>query len=217
MLFRSTASGGGSNATGSGGSSFVSGHDGAIAIESKNSTTPKSGCLVGTTDIECSKHYSSKVFTNTIIKAGNETMPTSTGTTQIGQAGNGYIQITKLGTNSQENSYKEPILNGADPILDEGMIPVIIDNNGTVKKADIKSQWYNYNNQEWANVVLVKESVRSKHKTDLKDTIIDPNNILAYLVWIPRYKYIKPTSGNTAPSTIEDRTTVVYGNIMFDH
>src|SRR5574344_1472130 len=40
--------------------------------------------------------------------------------------------------------YKEAILNGADPELSEGMIPVTIANDGTVTKADIYSQWYNY-------------------------------------------------------------------------
>ena len=46
----------------------------------------------------------------------------------------------------------------AAPELDDGMIPVVIDNSGsettikTISKSD--SNWYNYKNKEWANVVL---------------------------------------------------------------
>ena len=41
-----------------------------------------------------------------------------------------------------ESRYSEELLNGADPILEEPLIPVIIETDGTVKKADVKSEWY---------------------------------------------------------------------------
>ena len=88
--------------------------------------------------------------------------------------------------------YSESILNGAAPELDDGMIPVVIDNSGsettvkTVKRND--SSWYNYENKEWANVVLTTSSSRSKY-LDTTDVSVSKDDILAYYVWIPRYKY----------------------------
>lgn len=42
------------------------------------------------------------------------------------------------------------------PDIKDGMIPVVISSNGitsTVSEDD--ASWYNYNNKEWANMVLV--------------------------------------------------------------
>jgi len=73
------------------------------------------------------------------------------------------------------------------------MIPVNIANDGTVKKADITKSWYNYTNKQWANVVLVTKDTREKHITEVGDTVIPSADILAYLVWIPRYSYAIPS------------------------
>ena len=54
--------------------------------------------------------------------------------------------------------YKEGILNGADPVFKEGLIPVTIDNKGVVRKADITSEWYSYGKKNWANAVILKNS-----------------------------------------------------------
>ena len=80
--------------------------------------------------------------------------------------------------------YKDSILNGADPELKDNLVPVVIENGGTVKKADIYSEWYNYTNKTWANAVLLNGNDTYK----VGDTI-EENNIKAYYVWIPRYKY----------------------------
>ena len=80
------------------------------------------------------------------------------------------------------------------PVLDDGMIPVVFDtSNGTVIKtvSSTDSSWYDYSNQEWANVVLVKESgtqTRAYYKANPGVTV-NENDILAYYVWIPRYSY----------------------------
>lgn len=86
-------------------------------------------------------------------------------------------------------TYRDTILNGADPVLKEGMIPVTIDADGTVKKADMTSAWYDYDNKMWANAVLVTNATRSNYKTIESGTTIPETDILAYFVWIPRYKY----------------------------
>lgn len=85
--------------------------------------------------------------------------------------------------------YVDPILNGADPELDEGMIPVVIASDGTLTKADLKKEWYNYNDKKWANIVLVSEDVRNEYMNAEPGTNINTSKVLAYYVWIPRYKY----------------------------
>ena len=73
--------------SGSGGSSFISGHTGCNAISS--SSTENNIIHTGQPN-----HYSGYVFTNTVMKAGNESMPSPTGGTETGHSGNGYCKIT---------------------------------------------------------------------------------------------------------------------------
>jgi hypothetical protein len=72
---------------GGGGSSFISGHSGCKAITSSSTST-------SITHSSSANHYSGKVFTNTVMKAGNESMPSPTGGTETGHSGNGYCLIT---------------------------------------------------------------------------------------------------------------------------
>ena len=86
-----------SNASGraSGGSSYISGHIGCVAITSATDITPLTGCLTGNDNLDCSKHYSGKIFENTNMSSGLESMPTHDGTsTMTGNSGNGYAKIT---------------------------------------------------------------------------------------------------------------------------
>ena len=53
--------------------------------------------------------------------------------------------------------YKDSVLNGADPELKDNLVPVVINNDGTVKKASLYDEWYNYTNKTWANAVLLKD------------------------------------------------------------
>ena len=81
--------------SGAGGSSYISGHTGSVAINAADDITPKTGCDNGTTDITCSYHYSGKKFTDTVMKTGNEEIPSSEGTgISIGQSGNGHVRIS---------------------------------------------------------------------------------------------------------------------------
>ena len=81
-------------------------------------------------------------------------------------------------------NYKESILNGAYPEIKEGLIPVTIDNNGQVKQADLKTEWYSYEKKNWANAVILKADAKVG-----EDGIIKEEDIQQYYVWIPRYKY----------------------------
>ena len=87
--------------------------------------------------------------------------------------------------------YEDPILNGTDPVIKENLVPVTIADNGTVKYADIYNEWYNYENKEWANAVILNEGVTY----NVGDTIQE-SDIESYFVWIPRYRYQIFDEGN---------------------
>ena len=102
------------------------------------------------------------------------------------------------------------------PVLAEGMIPVVYDEGlGIWLKADTNAGWFNYTDKIWANAVMVKndaskESLCSRSRTDYIEampfTPIMEEDILAYYVWIPRYKYKLfnvSYSGGTSPSLID--------------
>ena len=72
---------------GGGGSSFISGYTGCDAID--ESSTEDNIVHTGQPN-----HYSGKVFTNSVMVAGNAVMPKPKGGTEIGHEGNGYCIIT---------------------------------------------------------------------------------------------------------------------------
>ena len=86
---------------------------------------------------------------------------------------------------SYDGTYTESILNGTDPVLKDGLIPVTIDNDGVVKKADITKEWYSYTNKQWANAVILNDESKSYSNEE----VIPEDNIESYFVWIPRYRY----------------------------
>ena len=49
--------------------------------------------------------------------------------------------------------------------------------------------WYDYDSGKWANTVLVSDINRSTYQNAKYGTEIAQSDILAYYVWIPRYKY----------------------------
>jgi hypothetical protein len=101
----------------------------------------------------------------------------------------GEVTVTEVGNTPTTTTYTDSVLNGADPVLDAGMIPVTIDDDGTVKKADLTTAWYDYTNKKWANVVVVTSTSRSTYQSAAANTPITASDILAYYVWIPRYSY----------------------------
>ena len=122
-----------------GGSSYISGYTGSVAIKSASDITPKEGCEDGTTNIECSYHYSGKIFTSPVMIAGNASMPNVAGTgNETGHAGVGAAKITL--------SVKEPYVNDLEvenysfeEIFDESRedYKVIVDKDETSIKINI--------------------------------------------------------------------------------
>lgn len=95
---------------GGGGSSYISGHTGCVAVTSESSSTAKSGCTTGTSDNNCSIHYSGYKFTNTVMIDGSGYNWTNTKGSQVqipsidggyypltfGHDGHGYVRITLI-------------------------------------------------------------------------------------------------------------------------
>ena len=69
------------------------------------------------------------------------------------------------------------------PELLDNMIPIVYDGNNWVY-ADVKEAWYNYDNKEWANAVVLNDNITK----NVGETITEEEIALWY-VWIPRYKY----------------------------
>jgi hypothetical protein len=100
---------------------------------------------------------------------------------------------------TEQNKYTEEILNGADPVVNGSLIPVMIADgtdtykdsegktltSGTVIKADTAEKWYSYENKEWANAIILKDET----KTYETGATIPEDNIESYFVWIPKYSY----------------------------
>ena len=89
--------------------------------------------------------------------------------------------------------YEDPILNGADPVLKENLVPVTIADNGEVRYANTSKEWYSYENKEWANAVILVENPSQEY---VKGDVIQESDIESYFVWIPRYKYQIFDEGN---------------------
>ena len=107
------------------------------------------------------------------------------------------------------------------PVLAEGMIPVVYDEGlGYWIKADINAGWYNYTDKIWANAVMVKTDAtegvecsksRSYYMNAPAYTPVKEEDILAYFVWIPRYKY-KLFNATYARGTSSQLIDVVFEN-----
>ena len=135
----------------------------------------------------------------------------------------GLINITpgaskkiKCNIDFHKNDYTESILNGTDPVLSDNLVPVVLADDGTVTKADIKEQWYKYEDKKWANAVILKDSTKTYNNGDT----IPEDNIESYFVWIPKYSYQifnlgetdgytsgKPTTSNAKEIQIKFGTT----------
>ncbi len=108
---------------------------------------------------------------------------------------------------TESYQFKEDVLNGADPEILYGLIPVVINSNGSVSKANINNNWYSYTNKIWANAVIVKEHVRETYYDALPGSSINTADILGYYVWIPRFEYqlFNTSTNQIDPSSVKIR------------
>ncbi len=82
--------------------------------------------------------------------------------------------------------YVETELNGADPVLGEKMIPVMLSDTGVATYAHDYDKWYSYKDKEWANAVILVDTPSKEYVAG--DTIAE-SDIRGYFVWIPKYSY----------------------------
>ena len=104
----------------------------------------------------------------------------SNGTTNL-KANNVQEAIEEIYNKTIDNSSCK---NVSAPKLGEGLVPVTIENDGTVKYADTSKSWYNYCDKIWANAVILEDGTNYK-----VGDIIQESDIQSYFVWIPKYKY----------------------------
>ena len=113
----------------------------------------------------------------------------------------GYLKSTEYKDDSGANT----------PVLASGMIPVIYDATSDVwKVADIEKEWYNYDEQWWANAVTTSDA---SYRTSPAGTEIPMEDINSMWVWIPRYKYRIPSNiGSSSNVTSPPEIDVVFEN-----
>ena len=86
------------------------------------------------------------------------------------------------------------------PVFPSNMIPVYYvpaasaTEEGVWKKADVNNSnssyiWYDYDNFMWANAVTVTDTNRSTYLSAAAGTEIPIDDINAFFVWIPKFKY----------------------------
>ena len=121
----------------------------------------------------------------------------------------GKTFLFKLGitANQQQNACNPSAVEEPNaPVLVNGMIPIKYDGTKWVKAST--NDWYNYENKEWANAVMVTSGTRDTYMSATAGTTVSEEDILAYYVWIPRYKYqlfnvYSTTSPTIAPIEIQ--------------
>ncbi|MDO5569231.1 MAG: hypothetical protein Q4G04_03880, partial [bacterium] len=81
------------------------------------------------------------------------------------------------------------------PELADGMIPVMYNGSAWVKADTVNPvgvatyPWYDYDNQLWANAIMVTSGTRDTYMNASPGFTITEADVLAYYVWIPRYRY----------------------------
>ena len=110
---------------------------------------------------------------------------------------------------------KDPYLDGSGasaPELYAGLIPIKYDTSNNIVVADYTTEWYNYNNHEWANAILIDQSnttTKAKYINDdgsfKSGTPVSISDVLQMYVWVPRYKYklFNVSGSNSSPQMIE--------------
>ena len=144
-------------------------------------------------DLESGVTYECETGSSSCTYLGSEITDTSTL-----EIGTNIIKYKIKGSDNKVYVYERTIDVAEEklpnsPVLIDGLIPVVYDES-TSKwvKADLTNKnntWYDYKNKVWANAVLVSSTNRSTYQSANVGTTIADADILAFYVWIPRYKY----------------------------
>ncbi len=122
------------------------------------------------------------------------------------------LKYSKIDIKYEDNENKIDIYNSDvpnEPNLVKGMIPITYNEFKKVwEKADY-SNWYDYGNRKWANAVMVTDSSRDNYINAKAGSEVKEEDILTYLVWIPRYRY-------KLFNTLFDKIDPIEINIVFE-
>ena len=122
------------------------------------------------------------------------------------------LKYSKIDIKYEDNENKIDIYNSDvpnEPNLVKGMIPITYNEFKKVwEKADY-SNWYDYGNRKWANAVMVTDSSRDNYINAKAGSEVKEEDILTYLVWIPRYRY-------KLFNTLFDKMDPIEINIVFE-
>ena len=119
-------------------------------------------------------------------------------------------------------TYTEGILNGTDPVLKDELVPVTIEENGTVKKADLESEWYSYANKEWANSIILDDqydtlnSQGNVYGATKNDGYVTLDGVDDYIdLGLENYEFTEGITLMTVFSmkNLPDDTGVIFGNL----
>ena len=111
------------------------------------------------------------------------------------------------------NKYIDKELNGADPELGNKLIPIVInEEDGSVTRANEKDKWYDYDNQKWANAVILRDGKADPGENEP----IEESDIESYFVWIPRYRYQIFDEGNYDGLTTKTNKEKII-NVVFEN
>ncbi len=115
--------------------------------------------------------------TNTsVLSAGTQTLSCTA------RGGNGLTSTTTKMINVKPRIYTDG--SGANmPELLDNMIPIRYDGTNWIY-TDLSDSWYDYDEKEWANAVILNSGVNKS-----VGQMISESEIALWYVWIPRYKY----------------------------
>jgi len=100
---------------------------------------------------------------------------------------NGVLTVPNV-SGSIEVIRNEPYIIEAPNLYNNTLTPVKYTADDGWVIANTSEEWYNYENQEWANAVILKDGVSKTEGTPITVDGDDPD-ALAMFVWIPRYEY----------------------------
>ncbi len=105
--------------------------------------------------------------------------------------------------------YKDKSQANYPDLMNNTLTPVIYKDDFW-QVADTSEKWYDYNDQWWANAVILKDGVSknigTKLKVPAKQEDITSSDILAMFVWIPKYEYKIDTTNGQFGKGSNDKT-----------
>ena len=189
---------------GSGGTSYISGYTGTVAVESESSSSPRldshnqictnDSALIDNT---CSIHYSGKTFIDTVMKSGNEEMPTYDGdSTMTGNSDNGYAKITFIISTEDYNNIKSNIPKTytvkEEPVFKNYIYDVDMSNKDTITPQDDPS----YNQ-------IVDETINGNITSTIYDVILNE-----------QYATLNLDAGNISINSNSKNAIINRGNLI---